>query len=584
MRNCYSFYALILGTAACIINTCTVNPTAGNSSQTPNAYAAVAGIIYEPNGKTPAINARVSIRLRSILADTSGLGLPKRLADTATVATDETGKFAFDSTLDTGLYVIESAKGSNYAFMDSVYIIQPKVATISVADTLKPAGSITGTICLSEGGDPRKIIVLAFGVDRFAQVEADGSFMFSSLAEATYDLRIISSLDDYGVLDTFSIPVISADTTNLDTLYLPFTGIPTVKGLSLSYDTLKQIVTLTWNQADTGLVSGYNVYRQHVDSGLVKLNAAVITDTVYQDSTALQDNSYTYQVKSVDKNGNEGKLSSEVGVGVVSAFEVADTLFTAGGNIKGITVDNNGNFIVVRFITPHSPPAKVERYDTTGNLINSWDIVNGVDDGSSTNNVVVDDSGFIYVVNNYDIVSKFDSTGAIIDSFKTQGQLGGIGIFRDTLFIGSRTAHKITAYGISGDSLFSWGNNGFTEGNFVNMVAMVCDKEGNIYVEDAGPTYGRIQIFDKNGSFKNSLSFEQYSLISGETDLIGAQLDVDDSTILATGVQNVYCFNAIGTLLWRLPLEQYVPIRAFFDNAGNIMVALFTGEIISIKR
>jgi voltage-gated potassium channel Kch len=347
---------LAAGVACMMIGMQCSNPvqTAGNGSDVGNGM--VAGLIVDQNG-SPVKGATVYIRRRSTLADTSTplsagtMGaLAKRAATEDTVTTNDSGAFAIDS-VDTGTYVVEGVSGDNLSLTDSVTVTDPDSTLTLEADTLKPAGAIKGVIRLSEGGDPRKVFVLAFGIDRFARVEADGSFRFSSLAEAAYDLRIISPLDDYEVLDTFSIPVVSADTTDLDTLELPFSGIPTIKGLSLTYDTLKQIVTLTWNQADTGLVSGYNVYRQHVDSGLVKLNAAVITDTVFRDSTALQDNSYTYQVKSVDKSGNEGLLSGEVGVEVVSAIEFVRFVGTQGTEIgdlglpRGISVKDGKIFV-----------------------------------------------------------------------------------------------------------------------------------------------------------------------------------------------------------------------------------------------
>ena len=195
------------------------------------------------------MGVRVVIRPRTTLADTSRLGLSKRMADTASAVTDASGRFVIDS-IDTGTYVIEAASGNNAVFIDSVVVKRTDSTLNLPPDTLKPAGAIKGVIRLSEGGDPRKVFVLAFGVDRFAGVEADGRFRFQGLAEASYRLRIISTLDNYGVVDTVTT-VRSADTTDLDTIELPFTGIPTVKGLTLIYDRLRQIVTLRWNRADT---------------------------------------------------------------------------------------------------------------------------------------------------------------------------------------------------------------------------------------------------------------------------------------------------------------------------------------------
>ena len=297
--------------------------TAGNGSDVGNA--AVAGRLYHSDGIEPAAGVAVAIRPRNTLADTSGSGLARSMADTATVITDDSGRYAFDSTLDAGTYVIEAASGNDAVLIDSV-AVQDADSTVDLPpDTLKPAGALKGVIRLSEGGDPRKVFVLAFGIDRFASVDSLGRFRFEGLAEAAYDLRIISSLDDYGVLDQSGVAVASADTTDLDTLELPFGGIPTVKGLSLSYDTLKQIVTLTWKQADTTLVSGYNVYRKHPDSSFVKINASVIENTVFADSALAEDGAYEYLVTAVDPATNEGERSSAITVGFQSRFDLVTT-------------------------------------------------------------------------------------------------------------------------------------------------------------------------------------------------------------------------------------------------------------------
>ena len=172
--------------------------------------------------------------------------------------------------------------------------------------------------------------MLAFGVDRFARVKDDGSFKFKNLAQGEYDLCILSTLVDYGVLDTVNIPVITADTTDLGVLELPFIGIPVVKGLSLEYDTLKQIVTLSWDAANPDLVKGYNVYRKHSDSDFVKINAALILDTTFSDSSAVQDQTYEYKVVAVAPDDNEGEKGEGIGVEVVSGFPFQRTIGSRG--------------------------------------------------------------------------------------------------------------------------------------------------------------------------------------------------------------------------------------------------------------
>jgi hypothetical protein len=433
---------------------CGVNNVADGGTETGNAR--VTGILYESDGKTPAAQVNVSIRPRGTLADIPGPA--KRLADTASVTTDDSGRFVFDSTLDTGTYVIEATDGNNAALVDSVHVIDTD-STVEVSDTLKPAGGITGTIHLSEGGDARKVFVLAFGINRFTVPDTDGAFTFDSLAEAAYDLRIISTLDDYDVLDTVGIPVVSEEVTDLDTLRLEFTGIPAVKGLTLSYDTLKQIVTLRWERADTALVSGYNVYRQHVDSGLVKINSFLVTDTVYSDSTVRQDEMYTYQVKALDKSGNEGVLSVSVGIAAVSPFTFAMAFAPLGsddGEVLGplgLTLDQHGRVFVV-----DGGNSRIEKFDSTGKFLMKFGGYGSADSQFiGPVDLAIDSAGNIYVVDEMR-VKKFDSTGAFNTSWATKGNAMAIAISSEQHIYVSTSHEKsfVQVFTESGDSVAEW--------------------------------------------------------------------------------------------------------------------------------
>ncbi|MBN1308019.1 MAG: fibronectin type III domain-containing protein [Chitinispirillaceae bacterium] len=333
---------------AALLPACILDPNADGSGSTTET-ARVVGKLYQPDGKTPAAGVRVAIRSRNTLADTSGFGLPKRMADTATVTTDDSGKFSFDSTLDTGLYVIEADDGdNNVALIDSVKVGDSD-SSVQVEDTLRPAGAITGIVYLSEGGDPRKVFIMAMGLDRFTRPDGTGRFTFGNLAEAVYDLTLISSLDDYTVLEVPGVEVVSGGTRELDTLRLPFTGIPTVKGLKIEYDTMKQIVKLMWVRADTGLVSGYHIYRRNVNSNTVfsKVNTSLVTDTVYVDSSVSNDFNYEYRLKVVDKNANEGDFSTVVYVGIESRFHPIDSIPFNGSGWARVAVTDSGDLFVV---------------------------------------------------------------------------------------------------------------------------------------------------------------------------------------------------------------------------------------------
>jgi hypothetical protein len=432
---------------------CTTN-VAGNSTQTGNA--AVVGILYQADGKTPAPGVRVHIRPRKSLADTSGLGLVKRsavLAATDSVLTDAAGRFSFDTSVDTGTYVIEATSGNNAVFVDSVPIRNKQATDSLPPDTLKPAGALKGIVLLSEGGDPRKVFILAFGIDRFAPVNADGSFKFGNLAAAKYDVRLISSLDNYGVLDTFGVPVRSGDTTNLDTIRLPFTGIPTPKNVRISYDTMKEVVTLTWNKADTALVKSYNVYRRNVDSNTVamRINASPVVDTVYKDSTGVQGQMYEYRVAAVDTDGTEGVKSAIDSVKIVGLF----TLVRTWGSLGSAPGQMNG------------PVA-----------------------------LTADSRGLLYVADeNNNRIQVFDSIGRYVREFGDSILLEPCDIVVQDSFLfvatnGDKKIHKLT---LTGDTVAQFvlpANSSFPH--------LAVDSSGNIYTIPSA-TFGQIQLYGSTG-------------------------------------------------------------------------------------
>lgn len=402
---------LVLASLITMLTNCATN-VADGGAETGNAR--IVGRLYQPGGKMPAAGVRMYIRSDTSLADTSGAGLFKKLAATDSVVTDSTGRFAFvGTTLNTGTtYVITGASGNNAVLIDSVAVKNKTLTDTLAPDTLKPAGAIKGVIKLSEGGDPRKVFVLAFGIDRFAHVNADGSFKFQGLAEAAYDLRLISGLDNYGVLDTFGVPVGSADTTNLDTISLPFTGIPTPKNVKISYDTLKQIVTLTWSKADTALVKSYNIYRRNVDSNTVavRINGSPVVDTVYRDSTGMQDQTYEYRVAAVNKNATEGVQSTGVSVTAVSVFYVANTLENPFGSYAG-QIERGPNDIIVLRVGDN-----ITILDTTLVITGSFTLPTDFGNGYGH---AIDDSGRIWASNYNDgSVNIYSKLGNLLDSIR----------------------------------------------------------------------------------------------------------------------------------------------------------------------
>jgi len=60
---------------------------------------------------------------------------------------------------------------------------------------LETRGVIKGVVKLSNGGDPRKVFVLAFGIDKFAQVDSNGRFTLANIAQGKYTMRFLPVID-----------------------------------------------------------------------------------------------------------------------------------------------------------------------------------------------------------------------------------------------------------------------------------------------------------------------------------------------------------------------------------------------------
>jgi hypothetical protein len=283
----------------------------GPTTQTGNGM--IAGVVYQPDGKVPAGNASVYLRKKNSIVDISDILMKKYSDSSAITKTNNSGEFSIDS-IDTGIYTIECTDGgNNLAVIDSVSVRYFDSTLALPPLALKPAGAIKGAIRLAEGGNPRKVFVIAAGIDRFTTADTNGLFTFERLAEGKYWLEFLPTLDNYDLFDTMGISVTSAETTDIGVVDLPYTGIPTIKNLKASYDTLKQQVTLRWNMPDTKMVKSFNIYRRAIDPTtaiFTPLNFYPVVDTFFIDSLCEQDRAYEYRVTAVDSNANEGPRSA----------------------------------------------------------------------------------------------------------------------------------------------------------------------------------------------------------------------------------------------------------------------------------
>jgi hypothetical protein len=396
---------------------CTTANVAGNSSQTPNALV---GTLLEPDGKTPARNVKVNIRPKNTLA-TAGSN------DTASTMTGNSGEFAFDTSLAGGIYVIEVTSGGNALFIDSIHIVKNAHTDTLPAATLKPAGAIRGVVSLIDGGDPSEVYVLAFGIDRFAEVQHDGSFIFYPIAEGNFDLRLITGLPDYNTLDKNNVEVVAAETTDIGMVQLPYTGFPVPSGIKSSFDSVSQTITVTWSRSDTALVKHYLITKKLLWGNTTLKRQIPMYDTSYSEKIDLTNNvRWEFQIAGVDKNGLDGPMSDTV------CFQWnADTLIQASTQIVisqisdsiSIARDIDDNIWVADYSS-----GKIAAFKRDGTIKTSWqaEIVKSNKTSLSGNTpyiLVVDNQKHIYVENaSQKCIMKYDSTGQLIGKLADSDQ------------------------------------------------------------------------------------------------------------------------------------------------------------------
>jgi len=408
------------------------------------------------------------------------------------------------------------------------------------ADTLGAPGSIRGVVRLQPGDDARTVFMLFLGTNIWATPDdSTGRFTAANMAGGTYRVRILTTLDLYVPKDT----VLSVTAGKVDTLphdiVLQYTGIPVPNGLKISYDTLKQIVTLTWNKPTTGrTVAGYDIYRKRQDSTSFVKIAGVVADTVYKDSTAIQDQTYEYRVTMMDSNGTEGVKSAAVSIKVVGALILTDSIISPminSSQAHAFIIDKDStiyvavagpvNFVRVLSRTGDSINAigegvirqvydialgtkgdlfvvdpdnsMVFRFLPNGQLISSWPV-------SVPTAIAIDSADNTYVVFSNGLgILKFDAAGQHVDSV-TLGSVASethLAIAPDgRVFVGRLATNSITVY----DGQLSTVNSfQIIAENHLLIDLQGIDRNGNLYVRYVRNVQPDLEyrIFNASGAY-----------------------------------------------------------------------------------
>jgi hypothetical protein len=491
--------------------------------------------------------------------------------------------------------------------IDSILITRTdKTLTLPVATAKKP-GSIRGAVNLNFGGSPSEVFVLAFGTDRLTPVKEDRTFLFEGLAEGTYKLKILSISQQYGAVDTGGIRVKSGDTAEIGVIDLPLLKLPKME-LRPYYDSLRQVVTLTWSRGPAKITGGYNIYRSG-SAGLFynPLNGSeFIKDTFYVDTALFQDSSYTYGVAMVDSSGKPGPLSMQVTIKTATGVKTVDSipiLYENEGSITAMKMNSKGNYVVhvnregwkAPFFETYSPDGRqlLSRKmptDTTASFIYNLDF-------DSLDNIY-----FSSDIDGRATLCRIDAAGSIANLLPDSVicQSGRFVVF-DTIIVFAQTVDEYSCLlkrlSPATGSMSAWAEGPYeAPGPFFAMKNSLLTVWYSSWLGESAPP--KVRVFTKTGAVADSpeffppLSFTSDYLRYRILDVTDSLSLVEDTYVNKQGPSSDGCFN--GTFCGNRNLVVFdkndaVRVRcclpgmggAFFDAEGTIVCWETRG---SIKR
>lgn len=506
-----SFSFVLCLAAAALLLRCSINGLGGNSSQTGNPL--ITGALYNQDG-SGAKNALVTFV--PVNYDPRS-GTPSGLPIDSTM-TDDTGGYRLDS-LPEGVYNIFGRSAVGLSYRDS-FSVPRKTPAVVPGDTLRLPGSIKGVVRLLPGDDSRTVFIIVMGTTTLLlPSDTTGNFELAGMAEGSYNVRLLSTLN-YKPLDTVFTIKAGSETLLSDTIRLVSTAIPTPRGLKAGYDSLLQIVTLTWNSTAAGrAIKGYNVYRKHPDSNMVLLTSDW-SDTAYVDSTGIQDMTYEYHVAAVDSQGTEGVKSAGVSVIIKGALITMLSAIVKGegsgpGQFYGVTtgkVDSLGDIFIMDMGS-----ARLQELDSAGNFMHK------IENLTSPRGFEIGPGKTLFTLAAIvPKISKYDTNGVKLTGWSPQNTARSLLLVSDTLFV--LTEKGIEKYDTAGGYL---GQVVFTLDYLKGGGDFASDSSGNVYFSDGRgvyrldktgesitPIFSRIQDLTYNQEPRIECIGDRYILIS----------------------------------------------------------------------
>jgi hypothetical protein len=128
-------------------------------------------------------------------------------------------------------------------------------------DTLGKPAVATGVVSLEPGDILGLATVKIPGTFHRAETDSLGRFAIPGLAEGKYTIRIHSQTEAYATEEKSFEIIKGRETVSLDTIRLPFAGIPSPRGLRGFYDPQSGSVSITWDEVASPPRAAYYLYR-----------------------------------------------------------------------------------------------------------------------------------------------------------------------------------------------------------------------------------------------------------------------------------------------------------------------------------
>lgn len=255
---------------------------------------------------------------------------------------DNNGKYFFSS-LNNGVYNVWFKKNNNFAFRGNLSV-NDGVVDEDIIDTLSIPGEITGIVRLLPEHDSREVFILLLGSERYTSpIDSIGNFKFENIPEGEYNIRCLTSYEGYGYLDTTIIVTEDLNAIIEDTLYLPYLRLPVPDSVEIRYDSLTQVMNLSWSCDDNENIYGYNIYRKNIYEDRFHLvNIEPIINKTFIDSSLV----YSLVLKIENGTTCQYKISAVDSLGVVGNGMISNNVIinSVYKQIEEAAVDSIGIF------------------------------------------------------------------------------------------------------------------------------------------------------------------------------------------------------------------------------------------------